>query len=180
MAMCSSSIRPARRHCWVVLGPAADSHVFSRRRIGVSSTHSSTNSNTNSNIGLAPPVEGALYRNSTIKAPPVPETDCCPPADEQEDLRPVEGREADQELAAFAKALGHPARVRILRLLSRRTTCICGDIVEELDLAQSTVSQHLQVLKEAGLIRGEVDGPRVCYCAEPRALRRVRALVGSL
>lgn len=115
-----------------------------------------------------------------MKAVSLPESACCPPPDEQEDLRPVEGREADDELAAYAKALGHPARVRIMRILTRRTTCICGDIVEELDLAQSTVSQHLKVLRDAGLIRGEVDGPRVCYCAEPRALRRVRALLGSL
>lgn len=111
---------------------------------------------------------------------PPPGTACCPPADEEEDLRPVEGRGVDEELATFAKALGHPARVRILRILTRRESCICGDIVEELDLAQSTVSQHLKVLKDAGLIRGEVDGPRVCYCAEPRALRRIRALVGGL
>ena len=80
----------------------------------------------------------------------------------------------------MAKALGHPARVQILRLLTRKNSCVCGDIVEELPLAQSTVSQHLKVLKEAGLIRGEVDGPRVCYCLEPRAMRRLRALVGSL
>ena len=96
------------------------------------------------------------------------------------DLRPVEGPEADGELAALAKALGHPARVRILRLLSRRTGCICGEIVGELDLAQSTVSQHLKVMKEAGIIQGEVDGPRVCYCLDPRTLRRLKALVGSL
>jgi ArsR family transcriptional regulator len=70
--------------------------------------------------------------------------------------------------------------VQILRLLARRDSCICGDIVGELPLAQSTVSQHLKVLKEAGLIRGEIDGPRVCYCLEPAALRRLRALVGSL
>jgi ArsR family transcriptional regulator, arsenate/arsenite/antimonite-responsive transcriptional repressor len=62
----------------------------------------------------------------------------------------------------------------------RRESCICGDIVDELPLAQSTVSQHLKVLKEAGLVRGEIDGPRVCYCVEPRALRRLRSLVGSL
>ncbi len=96
------------------------------------------------------------------------------------DTRPVEGPEADQELAGLAKALGHPARVQILRLLVRREACICGDIVDELPLAQSTVSQHLKVLKEAGLIRGDIDGPRVCYCVEPRALRRLKALVGSL
>jgi ArsR family transcriptional regulator len=103
-----------------------------------------------------------------------------PPLDEAPDLRPVEGPEADEELALLAKALGHPARVQILRLLVRRESCICGDIVDELPLAQSTVSQHLKVLKQAGLIRGEIDGPRVCYCIEPRALRRFKALVGSL
>lgn len=101
-------------------------------------------------------------------------------ANDKPDLRPVEGAEADEELALLAKALGHPARVQIVRLLVRREACICGDIVEELPLAQSTVSQHLKVLKEAGLIRGEIDGPRVCYCVEPHALRRLKSLVGSL
>ena len=108
---------------------------------------------------------------------------CCAPSTPGKtapDIRAVEGPEADEELAAFGKAIGHPARIQILRLLARRDTCVCGDIVEELPLAQSTVSQHLKVLKEAGLIRGEVDGPRVCYCIEPRALRRLKALVGGL
>ena len=106
---------------------------------------------------------------------------CAPPPEADEpDLRPVEGPGADEELAALAKAVGHPARVQILRLLVRREACICGDIVEELPLAQSTVSQHLKVLKDAGLIRGDIDGPRVCYCIEPRALRRLKALVGGL
>ena len=92
----------------------------------------------------------------------------------------MEGPDADAEMAALAKALAHPARVRILRLLARRSTCICGEIVGELDLAQSTVSQHLKLMKQAGLIQGEVDGPRVCYCLNPRVLRRLKALVGSL
>jgi ArsR family transcriptional regulator len=96
------------------------------------------------------------------------------------DLRPVEGPGADEELAQLAKAVGHPARVQILRLLVRREACVCGDIVDELPLAQSTVSQHLKVLKEAGLIRGEIDGPRVCYCIEPHAMRRLKALVGGI
>jgi ArsR family transcriptional regulator len=96
------------------------------------------------------------------------------------DVRPVEGSRADEELSTLAKALGHPARVQIMRLLVRREACVCGDIVDELPLAQSTVSQHLKVLKDAGLIRGEIDGPRVCYCVEPRTLRRLKALVGSL
>ena len=105
---------------------------------------------------------------------------CCPPPNEEPDLRPIEGVSADGELAALAKAIGNPARVQILHILVRRTTCVCGDIVEELPLAQSTVSQHLKVLKDAGLIRGEVDGPRMCYCVEPRTLRRLKALVGGL
>lgn len=107
-------------------------------------------------------------------------SDCCPTADAKPDLRPVEGAEADDELASLAKALGHPARVQILRLLVRREACVCGEIVGEIALAQSTVSQHLKVLKDAGLIRGEIDGPRVCYCVEPRALRRLKALIGGL
>jgi ArsR family transcriptional regulator len=104
----------------------------------------------------------------------------CPPAEERPDLRPVEGDDADEELAALCRALGNPARVRIVRLLLRRSACVCGAIVDELPLAQSTVSQHLKVLKDAGLVRGDVDGPRVCYCIEPRALRRLRALLGGL
>jgi ArsR family transcriptional regulator len=109
-----------------------------------------------------------------------PAPTCAPPDPGGPDLRPVEGADADQELASLTKALGHPARVQIMRLLVRREACVCGDIVDELPLAQSTVSQHLKVLKEAGLIRGEIDGPRVCYCVEPRTLRRLRSLVGSL
>lgn len=104
----------------------------------------------------------------------------CPAPDDAPDPRPVEGVEADRELAGLSKALGHPVRVQIVRLLLRRQACVCGDIVDELPLAQSTVSQHLKVLKDAGFIRGEVDGPRVSYCIEPRALRRLRALVGGL
>jgi ArsR family transcriptional regulator len=110
----------------------------------------------------------------------VPGCGPAPASKEAPDLRPVEGADADEELAVLAKAVGHPARVQILRLLVRREACICGDIVDELPLAQSTVSQHLKVLKEAGLVRGDIDGPRVCYCVEPRALRRLKALVGSL
>ncbi len=103
-----------------------------------------------------------------------------PPPRDVPDTRPVEGADADEELALLAKAVGHPARVQIMRLLVRREACICGDIVDELPLAQSTVSQHLKVLKDAGLIRGDIDGPRVCYCVEPRTMRRLKALVGSL
>lgn len=106
--------------------------------------------------------------------------DCCPAASAEPDLRPVEGKDADDELAQLAKAIAHPARVQIIRMLVRETACVCGDVVNQLPLAQSTVSQHLKVLKAAGLVRGEVDGPRVCYCIEPRALRRLKVLVAGL
>ena len=87
---------------------------------------------------------------------------------------------SDAELAALAKALAHPARVAILRRLLAQGECVCGEIVEGLPLAQATVSQHLKVLKEAGLIAGEVDGPRVCYCVDPRAVKRVKELITGL
>jgi ArsR family transcriptional regulator, arsenate/arsenite/antimonite-responsive transcriptional repressor len=86
----------------------------------------------------------------------------------------------DVELAALAKAIAHPTRVRILRLLAGRSTCVCGELVGELPYAQSTVSEHLRVLKEAGLVRGDIDPPRICYCVEPQALARLVELVGSL
>ncbi|MGM0491858.1 MAG: ArsR/SmtB family transcription factor [Armatimonadota bacterium] len=88
----------------------------------------------------------------------------------------------DEELAALAKALGHPARVQIVRFLIAHGEgqCICGDICEEIPLAQSTVSQHLKVLKEAGLIRGEVDGPRICYSIDGASLARLKERVAEL
>ena len=87
---------------------------------------------------------------------------------------------ADEELAALAKALGHPARVAILRQLGDCGECICGEIVSTLPLAQATVSQHLKVLKDAGLVQGEIDGPRVCYCIQPATLQRFQKLVAAL
>jgi len=86
----------------------------------------------------------------------------------------------EQELADLAKALGHPARVRILKILIERNACICGDIVDEVPLAQSTVSQHLKQMQEAGLIQGEIDGPRVCYCVDAVRLKRLKVLIASL
>ncbi len=91
-----------------------------------------------------------------------------------------EVRATDVELATFAKALGHPARVQILRFLLSQDSCMCGDIVEHLPLAQSTVSQHLKMLKAAGLIRGKIDGPRVCYCVETKVLERFKQLTSGL
>lgn len=102
------------------------------------------------------------------------------PARQKVDVRPVEGPGADEELAAFCKAIAHPARVQILRILERQKLCTCGEIVDQLSLAQSTVSQHLKVMKDAGILAGEVNATRVCYRVEPVALRRFRALVGAL
>ncbi len=79
----------------------------------------------------------------------------------------------DAALAAWAKALAHPARLAILRTLGTRGECVCGEVVEVVGLAQSTVSQHLKVLREAGLITGVADGPRSCYCLDADALATV-------
>ncbi len=87
---------------------------------------------------------------------------------------------ADRELSVLARALGHPARVAILRLLLSEGSCMCGGIVARLPLAQATVSQHLKVLKEAGLLQGEIDGPRVCYCVQPEVIRRLKTLLAEL
>lgn len=77
-------------------------------------------------------------------------------------------------LAEQAKALSHPARLAIIQILADRGTCICGDLVDELPLAQASVSRHLKTLKAGGLIKGEVDGPRSCYCLDYEALGRLR------
>ena len=88
--------------------------------------------------------------------------------------------EAEQQLAALAKALGHPARVAIVRLLAARNACVCGELVSELPLSQSTVSQHLKELKAAGLVQGEISGPRSCYCLAPAGWALARRLFGEL
>ena len=88
------------------------------------------------------------------------------------------GEQRDDDLALLAKALGHPARVRILRLLLSRDACYCGQIVDEIPLAQATVSQHLKVLKDAGLVSGEIEGLRTCYCASRERLAERYELLG--
>jgi ArsR family transcriptional regulator, arsenate/arsenite/antimonite-responsive transcriptional repressor len=86
----------------------------------------------------------------------------------------------DQRLSEVAKALSHPARIAILRVLAKRGTCICGEIVEVIPLAQSTVSQHLKELKKAGLISGKVDGPKSCYCVNGKALASLGKTLSDL
>ncbi len=78
----------------------------------------------------------------------------------------------EQDLANFAKAMAHPARIAILKVLAQRNECVCGEIVAQLPLAQSTVSQHLKELKNAGLITGTIDGPRSCYCINWKAFEK--------
>ena len=84
------------------------------------------------------------------------------------------------EMAELSKALAHPARLRILQILAECDACVCGDIVDRLPLAQATVSQHLKELKKAGLIRGEISGPRTCYCLDKEKLARARDALASL
>lgn len=86
----------------------------------------------------------------------------------------------DEQLAGMAKALGHPLRVRIVRLLLDRQTCIAGDLVAELPVAQSTVSEHLRILREAGMVQGEIEGPRISYCVSPDGLAAFRQALGAL
>ena len=121
--------------------------------------------------------------SNTESAPCADEGLCCPPEEGQtaELLKaPIEGPAADDELAAFAKAIGHPIRVRILRMLAKKEARMCSHIVDELPLAQSTVSEHLRILRTAGLVRANESGPRVSYCIVPSALRRLKALLEAV
>ena len=108
---------------------------------------------------------------------------CCPPEDPRAVAQltaPVEGPAADDELAGFAKAIAHPVRVRILRMLAKKEAPMCSHIVDELPLAQSTVSEHLRILRTAGLVRANENGPRVSYCIVPSALLRLKALLEAV
>ena len=87
--------------------------------------------------------------------------------------------EKQKRTAELAKALGHPARIAILELLAERARCICGDITDELPLAQSTISQHLKALKKSGIIKGEVDGVRTCYCLDEEVVEEFDELIAT-
>jgi ArsR family transcriptional regulator len=101
---------------------------------------------------------------------------CLPTADDAEPVAALD----DEALAAAAKAAGHPARVRILRLLAERQACVTGDLVTELSLSQSTIYEHLRTLRQAGLIQGEIDGPRVSYCLDHAGLAAFKQAVAGL
>ena len=93
---------------------------------------------------------------------------------------PAENCASSEDLAALAKALAHPARIRIIRLLLEKKSCIGGDIVDEVGLAQSTVSEHLRILKSSGIITGEIARPRVCYSLNPDRLQPLASLLGLI
>lgn len=109
-----------------------------------------------------------------------PESPCCPPSGACLPRLQPDDPAADAQLAQFAKALGHPVRVRIVRLLASRDTRMCSHLVDELPLAQSTVSEHLRVLRAAGLVRTHEAGPRAGYCLAPEALHQLKQLLGDL
>lgn len=117
-----------------------------------------------------------VYRRFAMRPNPI-ETRTAIPAG-----KPVADRlsDASLELASMCKALGHPVRIRILEHLKAVEGCICGQIAAVFPLAQSTVSQHLKILKEAGLVKGEVEGPRTCYCLDREKLTRLKALIAGL
>lgn len=83
------------------------------------------------------------------------------------------------QISTWTHALGHPARIAILQALAERQSCVCGDLVEVLPLAQATVSQHLKVLKNAGLIKGEISGPRTCYCIDYTEWTQAKQMIES-
>ncbi len=105
---------------------------------------------------------------------------CCPGQTQTEEPSRKQEVGGDEEIARLAWAVAHPARVRILRILLSRKACICGELVDLMPLAQSTVSQHLKILKEAGLVQGEIDGPKICYCVNQSGLARLKELVAEL
>jgi len=86
----------------------------------------------------------------------------------------------DNLIAKYTKALAHPARIAILRLLIQKQACICGEIVDELPLSQSTVSQHLKELKQAGLIKGDIEGATVCYCIDEKEWKIAKERISQL
>lgn len=88
--------------------------------------------------------------------------------------------EEQNRLAVMLKAIAHPARIAILQEIIKSNTCICGDLVDELGLAQPTISQHLKELKNAGLIQGTIEGVSVCYCIEPNAWNSLQKELNGL
>ena len=95
-------------------------------------------------------------------------------------MKVIDQTASEARTVALLRAIAHPARFRIVKLLAERQACVCGDLVDELPLAQSTVSEHLKVLKDAGIVRGNIEGPNTCYCLEPAALEWLKREFGAL
>src|SRR2546425_9846606 len=95
-------------------------------------------------------------------------------------MKVIEQTDSDAKTVALLRAIAHPARYRIVQLLAARDACVCGDLVDELPLAQSTVSEHLKVLKDAGIVQGIIEGPNTCYCLDPEALRFLHETLAAL
>lgn len=95
-------------------------------------------------------------------------------------MKTVEQSVDEARAVIMLRALGNPARFRIVQILASRNACVCGELVDDLPLAQSTVSEHLKVLKNAGIVQGTIEGPNSCYCLEPAALQFLSGVFGSL
>lgn len=95
-------------------------------------------------------------------------------------MKPITQTRDDARTVTMLRAIAHPARFRIVKLLGARQTCVTGDLVDDLPLAQSTVSEHLKVLKDAGVVRGTIEGPNTCYCLEPKAIEWLKREFGAL
>jgi ArsR family transcriptional regulator len=95
-------------------------------------------------------------------------------------VKAIEATKSEEKTVAMLRAIAHPARFRIIKILAARQACVCGDLVDELPLAQSTVSEHLKVLKDAGIVRGTIEGPNRCYCLEPEAIDWLKREFGAL
>ena len=120
-----------------------------------------------------------ISRSRTYRYSPMTDHACRPRAFQAPSL-PADDQDRLAQLAVWAKALGHPVRLRILRFLLAQEGCMCGDIVEHIHLAQATISQHLKMLKEAGLIQGTIDGSKICYCVNPLVLKALAAGITGL
>ena len=95
-------------------------------------------------------------------------------------MKTLEQTADEARTVRMLRALANPVRFRIVQILAARKDCVCGDLVDELPLAQSSVSEHLKVLKEAGIVQGSIDGPNRCYCLDPSAFAFLRELLGGL
>ena len=95
-------------------------------------------------------------------------------------MKTIEQTVDEARAVRILRALANPVRFRIVQILAARKDCVCGDLVDELPLAQSSVSEHLKVLKEAGIVQGTIAGPNTCYCLDPEAIRFIAATLGRL